>query len=151
MAGDQLHYFYWGIVIRLATTQDLPWLVQSMLALKAQTGWSLYLQPGYNEESLARFLTQRLQDPLSLCVVWDPGDGPTAFCGGSLQSFVLPPYMPCVLEWGWGGPPKAAVKCWHAIVEWGLTHGAQLSGRVASQPGTSPQEIRETIIWKVLT
>ncbi len=138
-------------MLRLATLDDIPWLVHAMLELKAQTGWALYLQPAYNYDTLTHFLTNRLYDPLSLCMVWDPGDGPTAFCGGSLQSFVLPPHMPCVLEWGWYGPHKAAVKCWHAIVDWGVHHGAKLSGRVASQPGTSSQEIRETVIWKVLT
>lgn len=138
-------------MIRLATEQDLPWLTQSMLDLKSHTGWSLYVQPGYNNDTLTRFLTTRLYDPLSVCMVWDdPEQGPTAFCGGSIQRFVLPPYMPCVLEWGWGGSPKPAVKCWHAVVQWGLDHGAQLSGRVISSPGTSSQEIRETIIWKVL-
>ena len=137
-------------MIRHATHADIPALTQGMMALKDHTGWSAYHQPGYNHDTLTAFLTARLLHPQSVLFVWDPGTGVSAFCGGSLQWFTLPPYMPSVLEWGWFGPARPAAKCWNALCEWGRDHGAELAGRVSAVPGTHPKRIRESLTWKVL-
>ena len=137
-------------MLRHATPEDIPWLAHQMLLLKTLTGWATYPQPGYNYESLTRFLTLRLVASDSVCWVWCPAGVPTAFCGGDLQTFVLPPYMPCVLEWGWGGERRGAVRCWHALVAWGRDHGAQLAGRVQPSCGYAPNRIEEYIKWKVI-
>ena len=137
-------------MLRHATPEDIPWLAHQMLLLKTLTGWASYEQPGYNYESLTRFLTLRLLSPDSVCWVWDVAGVPLAFCGGDLQTFVLPPYMPVVLEWGWSGPRRPATACWRALREWGRAKGALLAMRASSQPTGHTTRIREQHTWEVL-
>lgn len=136
-------------MLRLAQDKDIPAIVEGMLALKAQTGWSQYERPGYTRESLTVFLYDRLLDSNSVLYV-SGDDTISAFCGGSLNRFYLPPHMLNVFEWGWFGDKRGCVECWNAVKRWGKRHGAELAGRVAAKPGTRPDTIEEHVIWKVI-
>ena len=138
-------------MVRLAQLSDLPFITHGLLNLKQQTAWSRYKQSGYNNDTLSQFIKDRLVDSQSVCYVSCCGDGQLcAFCGGSLNRFYLPPHMPLVFEWGWFGPSKQATECWHAVVQWGRKHGAELAGRVRAHPGSRPGKIVEQYVWKVL-
>ena len=137
-------------MIRLAREDDTPAIIQGMLALKPLTGWALYDRPGYDESSLTYFLYKRMADPRSVLYVWDVGTSISAFCGGSLDRFYLPPHMPLVFEWGWWGPPREAVQCYQAVARWGKRHGAELIGHVKARPGMQANAIHEHIVWKVI-
>lgn len=136
-------------MIRLATHKDIPQIVEGMLALKAQTGWANYGRAGYTRESLRVFLTERLNSSNDVLYVWDD-DSITAFCGGSMSNFLLPPHMPIVLEWGWFGLRRDAAECWSMVKRWGKRRGAELAYRVLARPGSSSTRIREEVTWEVL-
>ena len=138
-------------MMRLATERDIPYILEGMLQLKQQTGWAAYVQPGYNATSLTTYLYDRLYDPQSVCVVWQPLNGiPSAFCGGSLSTFHLPPHMPLVFEWGWFGRPRHAAQCWHHVKQWGKKHGATLAFYSRSTPGRRANRVQEHQTWSVL-
>jgi hypothetical protein len=138
-------------MIQLATEQHIPYIVEGMLALKQQTGWAAYDQPGYNRDTLTAYTTARLYDPQSVCYLWCDGDGtPVAFCGASLSTFHLPPHMPLVFEWGWFGRPRAAAQCWQACMKWGKKHGATLAFYSRSTPGQRKDRVIEHQTWRVL-
>lgn len=137
-------------MIRLATTDDIEYIVGGMLSLKQNTGWAAYIQPGYNEDTLRQFIKRELLNPESVLYMSEMGVHKSAFCGASLQSFYLPPHMPCVLEWGWFGDREGCVRTWQACVEWGKRRGAQLCGRVRPQIGRKHNEILEQIVWRVI-
>lgn len=137
-------------MLRLATYEDIPEIVDGLIKLKQHTGWSQYRQPGYNPSALREFVTQQLNSAVSVCYVWDTGRGIQAFCGGELRRFNLPPYMPCVLEWGWYGPARESVRCWKKVRQWGVLRGAELAGRVHPRPATSKRRVVEEVIWEIL-
>lgn len=121
-----------------------------MLQLKAHTTWGAYDQPGYTQEALTRFLAEQLVSPDAVCVVWDTAGRPDAFCGGRLSTFVLPPFMPLVFEWGWAGSPRAATRCWQRVRQWGKQKGAQMAYRAIPYTPSSKTRIRELVTWEVL-
>ena len=137
-------------MLRLANHTDVEGIVDGLLSLKARTGWSRYHQPGYNQQSLREFVTRQLNSSVSVCYVWDAGGVVKAFCGGELRRFNLPPYMPCVLEWGWYGSQREAVRCWQKVRRWGLLRGAELAGRVHPRPATRSNRVIEQVVWEIL-
>ena len=131
-------------MIRLATEQDILWLIEQMLIVKSTTAWKDV--PGaYHADTLRPFLLNQLRAADSVCYVWD--DPVDAFCGVTYGRMHVPPHLPYVFEWGWAGPPKHAVACWRACTHWATRRGAVLACRSVSQPGVS---IRETLTWERL-
>lgn len=136
-------------MIRLARVEDIDVIATGLLELKAKTGWAFYGRDGYTRESLRVFLASRLNDSDSVLYVWE-ADTVTAFCGGQMSRFLLPPHMPIVLEFGWFGCERDAIECWVAVKEWGKRRGAELAYRVLARPGSSKTRIREEVTWEVL-
>jgi hypothetical protein len=120
-----------------------------MLSLKARTGWAR-VTVDYTIQTLTPFLYAQLADPRTVLYVWDDGTGVQAFCGGALSSLYLPPHDPTVFEWGWFGPAKQAVACWHAVQAWGRVMGAKWAGRVRPIPGTRADRVEEAMVWEAL-
>jgi len=132
-------------MIRLATAADIPWLVEQMLRVKAETNWRT-LEGDYTAETLRPFLTTCLGSAHSVCYLWD--DPMDAFCGVTLGAMYLPPHLPYVFEWGWAGPSRHSIECWRACRRWGQRHGAVLAARGLADSRTT--QIRETITWERL-
>lgn len=136
-------------MLRLARDTDIPAIVEGMLVLQAKTGWSTYERTGYTREALGAFLSGHLESSNSVLYVWE-SDTLTAFCGGTLSNFMLPPHMPIVLEFGWFGVDRDAAAVWNAVKHWGKRRGAELAYRVLARPGSSKTRIREEVTWEVL-
>lgn len=138
-------------MLRLLRHTDIDTVVRMMLALRHTTAWSKYTREGYTYEALQQFISDRAFDPRSVCYVWDTGHGGvSAFCGGTLTPFNLPPHMPVVYEWGWYGSPREAVTCWKQVCAWAKLRGAELGYRVSGRPGSTMNKFCELGTWEVL-
>lgn len=136
-------------MLRPATVDDIPFIADLMLSLKPISGWAHYKHEGYDLDTLEKFIYNQLTNPHAVCIVSDPGNGPNAFCGAQLHRFMLPPHMPVLYEWGWGGERKSAIRCWRAVCEWGRGRGAELAGRTTAKPSNS-RHIQEVMTWERL-
>ena len=136
-------------MIRLAQPKDVDAIVEGMLALKERTGWRYYERDGYNHDTLGQFITARLLDGNSVCLVWDE-DAVVGFIGASLYHATLPPHMWVLREWGWWGSPKVCAHLYRAAGRWGKRQGAELLGYTLASPGSRAGLIREQFVWKVL-
>lgn len=137
-------------MIRQATIDDVPVIVQDLYDYVDTSEWKLLYMPNLTRPKLTRFVEHELLNPRSLLLVWEEEGKVTAFCGVHLGQFYAPPFVPTVCEWGWYGEPRNAVKLWITCCKWGKEHGAKLAGRAVIEPDSTDRRVHEHIIWKVL-
>lgn len=136
-------------IIRLATPSDVPVITSGLLELKQQTAWAQCPHEGYTHAALVEFLDEQLRNDDAIMYVYDTGTV-SAFCGGALARFYLPPHTLFVHEWGWFGDKRGCAACWQAVKQWGKKCGAYAARRVLARPGHSRTRYREETTWEVL-
>lgn len=137
-------------MVRLATYDDIPVLIDGMLQLKEQTDWKKVKHAGYDKESLQQHWRAALGHQYTVVYVYERDGKVVGFCAATLTRHPLPPYLGIIHEWGWYGSRRAVAACWRAVCEWGKRRGATFAMRAVSKPTKRMNRVYEQLTWEVL-
>ena len=137
-------------MIRLATQDDVPAIVEGLYDFAESTKWRELYTTWPSRQTLREFVNRELTNPKSILYVYQDGEMITGFCGVSLSQFYTPPFIKTMFEWGWYGPPRVAASLWRQACNWAKERGVELAGRAVVLETSTPQKITEQMIWRRL-
>lgn len=138
-----------SVTIRLASIEDLPAVVESLLVFFAETPWAV-LEPNPDREYIAQWLIS-LDHKSQLFIAEDQGQI-VGLCAGTVVQFPMIAHLSYLWEWAWWVAPEyrhtgLGRRLWTQLTEWSRTQGA--TGAVYSRARErAGRTFEETLIWR---